>query len=185
MAANANGVRNWFFDNDKTLQDSTKLGLRIMQQDLYSIGQQTNNLNQLIQNFNNNLVQTVQSTVKTAISSSSTSSNAAPSTLILTTVGNNGQATLKPPNLLNIPVYVANNAAPPVVKFSTSWSNNNTFAANHNLNTTAVTVQAYDANNNQFPVGVAPSNMNVNVTNANTVTLTFAANVSGLVVILG
>ncbi len=66
-----------------------------------------------------------------------------------------------------------------VRQFNASWSAQTTVVISHGLGTTAVIVQVYDGSGNQ----VIPQT--VEITNANTVTLTFGASFTGSAVVMG
>src|ERR1035437_710379 len=67
----------------------------------------------------------------------------------------------------------------PTQEFSVSWTAQTSVSVTHNLNSTNVIVQVYDASGNL----AAPQN--VAITNANVVTLTFGASFSGSVTVIG
>lgn len=64
-------------------------------------------------------------------------------------------------------------------QYTTSWTAQTTVTITHNLSTTAIIVQVYDAGGNQ----VTPQS--VQVTGANTVVLGFGAAFTGSAVIIG
>jgi hypothetical protein len=67
----------------------------------------------------------------------------------------------------------------PVRQYNASWSAQTSVTVSHNLGTTAVIVQVYDASGNQeIPQNIA-------ITDANTVTLTFGASFTGSVSVMG
>lgn len=68
-----------------------------------------------------------------------------------------------------------------VSKYSTTFSSATTVTVTHSLGTSNVLVQVFD--NSSPPVYIIPAG--IEITNSNTVTITFAASQSGSVVVIG
>lgn len=78
----------------------------------------------------------------------------------------------------NLSAYIPNGAGG-TVKYTTSWTSQTSVTVTHNLGTTAVIVQVFDAS------GVLQQPESVTITSSNVVTLTFGASFTGSVVVIG